>query len=214
MHAVSGESPLNKPCWKVVDEELFPKSDNPFDNPFYGYVVTHLDLPGGGNAKYFGIDVGDCVHVVPLEEDGTTYLVQQERPNIRKRTAPKLGPLAVPTVMELPGGFAKPGIPLIESAQRELIEEVGRYATKLIPAGVILPSTGVSNEHDSIFLGLNMGAVDCREPREATEQSMRVIQGPFDEMLDMLLDSEEPISAQTVAGMVRAQRVARKLGLL
>lgn len=103
------------PQWSVAGKQVYPKGENPLDNDFYGYQVTELLLPNGQPARYHGIDVGDCVHVVAVEPDETTYLVRQKRPNVMA-----IGAKEVPETLELPGGFADPAKSLEDSAQEEI----------------------------------------------------------------------------------------------
>src|SRR5882757_416607 len=101
--------------WTVTGETVWPKGDNPFGNRFYGYRETNLVLPDGRLATYFGNLVGHCVHAVAVEDDLTTYLVRQSRPNVRA-----IGQMTVPITLELPGGFADPDLGLEGSAREEV----------------------------------------------------------------------------------------------
>src|SRR5689334_11673674 len=102
--------------WQVVKEKVYPKGpqrrNNPFRNRFYGYRQTDLVLPDGRPATYHGVLIPNCVHLVAIEDDLTTYLVRQDRPNARRS-----GSLVVPKTLELPGGFAKDGLSLEDAVQ-------------------------------------------------------------------------------------------------
>ncbi len=193
--------------WKILREKVMPRGarrrDNPFRNRFYGYRQTDLELPDGRKATYHGVLIPECVHIVALEDDLTTYLVRQSRPNARQA-----GSLVIPKTLELPGGFAKEGLTLEAAAQNELAGEIKRYAGTMEKVGVILPSAGISNERDHIFMGTKLTPVVSAEEVEATEQDMRIVSGPFGKLYDSLLQSRSPVSAQTLAAM---GMVARRL---
>jgi hypothetical protein len=181
--------------WRATSEELFPKGENPFGNKFYGYRKTALDLPDGRNATYHGVLVSPCVHVVALENDETTYLVRQSRPNARQ-----IGELAVPITLELPGGFGDEN-DLEGSARTELREEVHRDAGTLEHIGTLYPSSGVSNEQDHIFMGTDLSAAPGYSSGEATEFDMDVVTGKFGTLYTDMLHQKTPVSAQTLAAM-------------
>jgi hypothetical protein len=186
------------PGWRVNDEIIYPSGNNPFNNRFYGYRDVHLTLPDGRLATYHGVVVPPCVHIVAVENDGTSYLVRQDRPNVMEP-----GAREVPQTLELPGGFARPELSLEGSAQGELAQEIGKSAGTLVKVGVLFPSHGISSERDTIFLGTDLE--DFRTASdEATEQDLSVVSGPFGELYDALRQETmngNPISAQTFAAM-------------
>lgn len=181
--------------WEITGEEVFDARNNPLDNPFYGYRRTKLRLPDGQRATYHGLIVSDTVHVVAVEDDLTTYLVRQKRPN-----AMGINQKDIPEVLELPGGFADERYDLAASANRELEEEAGLHASNLEHIGTLYPSVGVSNEKDHIFLGRLLEPV-ASPTGEATEQGLQVVSGPFGKLYDELLHSPGTVSAQTVAAL-------------
>ncbi len=184
--------------WKVDSERLYPKIDNPLGNFFYGYREIKLTLPDGQGANYFGVVVEKCVHVVALEDDDTTYLVRQSRPNVME-----VGGRKVPETLELPGGFANPQMSLEDSAQAEVEEEIHRHADSLVKVGILWPSVGVSNEQDHIFLGRELSEITDNNSAEATEQDARIVDGKFSELYEQMLRERLPVSAQTLAAMAK-----------
>jgi 8-oxo-dGTP pyrophosphatase MutT (NUDIX family) len=185
-------------AWSVKRESVYPKGNNPFGNPFYGYRKIDLTLPEGREASYYGVVVPPCVHVVALEDDETTYLVRQQRPN----TMP-LGGTSVPETLELPGGFAHPAQTLVASAAQELREETGRDAASMRPVGTLYPSTGVSSEQDHIFIGTELSAAERPNDQEITEIGMGLVSGRFGDLYMQMLTERLPVSAQTLAAMAK-----------
>jgi hypothetical protein len=186
--------------WHVAHRDFFARGDNPFHNSFYGYQRTQLVLPDGSPAIYHGIDVGDCVHVVPLDDDLTTYLVRQKRPNLLRP-----GMTEVPETWELPGGFV--GDREIEvAALEELAQEVGKRALRLTKAGVLYTAPGVSNETDTIYVARQLIDQPDAYRHEATEQDLQVMALPFGEAFDTLRSGREPATAATLAALAMAAR--------
>jgi len=181
--------------WQVTKEEVFPKRKNPLDNPFYGYRRLGVKLPDGRDARYHGVVVPDCVHVVALEDDETTYLVRQSRPN-----AMPVGNTEIPRTWELPGGFDDLS-DLAASARKELEQEIGKRAATLLKIGVLLPSPGVSSEHDHIYLGSDLEDVSIADEVEATEQDIEILSGKFGGLYHDMARQQTPVSAQTLAAM-------------
>jgi len=188
--------------WKVIGEELYRKGvdKNPLGNKHYGYRKVFLELPDGREGVYFGVDVSRCVHIVPVEDDLTTYLVWQSRPN-----AMLPGGKKVPRFLEFPGGFRSRRLNLENSAQLELTQEIGRYAGKITKLGVILPSVGLSNERDHIYLGEKLEQTKIIVSEEPTEQDIRVESFNFGTIYDRTRKSKVPVSAQTLSALSMAE---------
>jgi 8-oxo-dGTP pyrophosphatase MutT (NUDIX family) len=183
-------------AWRVVGETVYPKGDNPLGNPFYGYRTTDLVLPDGRSARYHGILVGDVVFAVPMEEDLTTHLIRQPRPNAR-------APLAadVPAYLELPGGSVHPGLGLAASVDREMCQEIGLRARTIEQIGVLMTSVGVSEERDTIFLATDLYSAGDDDHDEPTEQSIELVSEPFGRLYDQVRTGAVPVSAQTLASL-------------
>ena len=72
--------------------------------------------------------------VLPVHPDGSISLIRQLRPAIDR------------SVIEIPAGRLSPGEPPEECAGRELLEETGMSAERLIPLGSVYSSPGVFDE--------------------------------------------------------------------
>lgn len=187
------------PSWHIKSDVIYPAADNPFNNNFYGYRSTNLALPDGSEAIYHGVVMSDCLHIVAVEDDLTTYMVRQNRPNARIA-----GSDHIPQTLELPGGFQQAGLEKQAAANKELIEEIGKSAGSLMLIGRLYPSPGISNETDTIFLAKDLTSRIPLEETEATEQDMRIIAEPFGKLYDSLIHGNQPVSAQTLAAMTIA----------
>lgn len=187
--------------WILRREEILPKGENPLGNSFYGYRRADFVLPDGRTATYHGVIIPACVHILAVEDDLTTYLVRQKRPNVRR-----VGQLVVPETLELPGGFSDPELGVEASARNELREEVGLTAGRFAQIGILYPSPGISNEEDYIFLGRDLTPIVGGRSHESTEQDLRVVAGPFGKIYDQVIRNQLPVSAQTLAAFAMGAR--------
>lgn len=132
------------------------KSDYLFESKWFKLRQDQIVLPSGENITYTLIDHPGYAMVVPALENGDLILERIYRHTIQE------------TVIECPSGGLD-GEPPEIAASRELLEETGWQAKKLIPLGSYFGSNGISNEQCYIFLGQDLARVS--EPdRESTEQ--------------------------------------------
>lgn len=95
--------------------------------------------------------------ILPVEGE-SVYLIRQYRPIIRKE------------IYELPAGTIEEGETPLETAIRELEEEVGLKAEELTELARFFPSPGISNETMYLFLARKLRKVERRpEPYEVIE---------------------------------------------
>lgn len=182
--------------WRVIDETVHAKGENPMGNPFYGYRRSQLTLPDGRPATYHGVLIGDVVLAVPMEDDLTVHLIRQRRPNARALTDRD-----VPAVLELPGGGAHPGLSLAASVDLEMCQEIGRRATRLEQIGVLLTAVGIADERDTIFLATGLYPAVDEHHDEPTEQDIEVVSDGFGRLYDRVRAGRAPVSAQTIAAL-------------
>jgi 8-oxo-dGTP pyrophosphatase MutT (NUDIX family) len=97
--------------------------------------------PRTGEAHdFFGIGAPDWVNVIPLAEDGRVVMVRQFRHGAGALT------------LETPGGMVDPGETPAEAAARELFEETGYRAARVVPLGGVNPNPALFGNRLHVFL--------------------------------------------------------------
>ena len=97
------------------------------------------------------------------------------------------------------------GEPTEETAQRELIEEVGLRAGSLEVLTTVHNSVGFSDESITIYLATDLMAVERELTDSPEEMAMEIIRMPLVEAEAMIL-SGELTDAKTVIGVLAALR--------
>lgn len=103
-----------------------------------------LKTPDGREAKYEIIDHGGSVVIVPVDADGNLLFVRQYRH------------AAGLDLLELPAGTRDGEEPYEECAAREIREETGMEAGKLLRVGDFYLAPGYSSEFMAVFLATDL----------------------------------------------------------
>lgn len=104
----------------------------------------HLRTPDGRTVKYDIIEHTGSVILVPVDDDGQMYFVRQYRH------------AAQIELLELPAGTLETGEPPEEAAAREIREETGMEAGRLIEIGAFYLAPGYSTELMHVFLATGL----------------------------------------------------------
>ncbi len=156
---------------------------------FEGQVVRlYLDqvrLPNGKQAEREVVLHGGAVGIVPLDANGYVTLVRQYR------HAPG------EDLLEIPAGKLDPGEPPEECASRELIEEVGLAAGRLLKLSEFYTSPGFSNEVLHLYLALDL---EKREAAPEEDEFLEVERMTLPEALSAV-ERLEIRDSKTVAGI-------------
>lgn len=97
----------------------------------------------GQTHTFYVLESPDWMNVIPLTPEGNVVFVHQFRHGIEAVT------------MEVPGGLVEPNEPPQETARRELLEETGYAADKIIPIGTVTPNPAFLDNRLHTFLALN-----------------------------------------------------------
>lgn len=118
-------------------------------------VEDQVELPGGQTGDYIWIDQWlGAVTVIPRDENGK-ILVEAEYSYL-PNTA----------LLQFPGGRIEPGEEPLVAANREMTEEVGLYANRLISLGSYLIDHRRTSALMHVFIGEEL------EPRQSSSQDI------------------------------------------
>jgi ADP-ribose pyrophosphatase len=136
-------TPAPFPALQVTDSARL------YDSPWVGLRRDLLKLPDGGTQEYHVVEISDAVVVVPMMADGRIAMIWQYRyPHGKSH-------------WEVPAGRVEPDETPAHAALRELREEAGCVAERLVPLHGFYPINGISDHWAHAFV-----AVGCeqREP--------------------------------------------------
>jgi ADP-ribose pyrophosphatase len=156
--------------WQRKDKEIR------YDNPWLQISHEEVINPNGGDGIYGVVHYKNlAIGIIPIDEDGNTWIVGQYRYPLDAYS------------WEIPEGGGPLHIDPLESAKRELAEEVGLTADTWTFLLEMHLSNSVSDEKALIYVatGLHLGE---SEPEESEQLEIRKIH--FDELLDMAMRGE------------------------
>jgi 8-oxo-dGTP pyrophosphatase MutT (NUDIX family) len=156
--------------------------------------VSHHEVidPSGGRGIYGVIHFKNvAVGIIPLDADLNTWIVGQYRYPIKAYS------------WEIPEGGGRRDVPPIDSAKRELREEVGIEATRWTEVLRMDLSNSASDEEAIIFVAQDL-SFHAPEPEATEELAMRKI--PFHELFQAVMRGEMRDSL-TVAAVLKVQRM-------
>lgn len=149
--------------------------------------IDDVMTPSGGKAKREIIEHRGGAGIVALDEDGRILLVEQYRAPYDEVT------------LEIPAGKLEPGEDPAICAERELSEETGGTAEKIIPFGNVYPSPGYTNEVIHLFLAEN---VKIGEAHPDSDEFIDIKKFSVTKALDMIYEGKIK-DAKTVIGIMR-----------
>jgi len=156
--------------------------------------VERAELPGGRSVELDVVRHPGAAAVVPFESDDVVLLIRQYRH------------AAGGTIWEVPAGKLDGETPEV-CAARELEEEVGRRAGRLLPLASILTTPGFTNEVIHLFAAFELSPVPQRlEPDECIE----IVPMPLERALALIWSGELNDAKSALALL----HVARRLGRL
>ena len=116
-----------------------------YDNPWITVYEDHVVNPGGGENQYGHIHFKNkAVAIVPLDDEGNTWLVGQDRYTLGTYS------------WEVPMGGAALDEEPIDAAKRELKEETGLNAAKWTNIMHLHTSNSITDEEGFVFLAENL----------------------------------------------------------
>ena len=146
---------------------------------FSGHIIkVHLDtvlLPNGKTAMREVVNHPGGVGILAMDEKNNVLTVKQYRYVYGQ------------TLLEIPAGKLEPGEDPYAAAMRELREETGATADKLVSLGEIYPTPGFCSEIIRLYLARNL---TFGEMAPDEDEFLDVQYVPFSVMVDRVLRGE------------------------
>ncbi len=154
-----------------------------FEGKIIRVRVDDALLPNGRVSKREVVEHNGGVCVAPLDENGNLYFVEQYRYPYSE------------VVMELPAGKLEKGEDPYTAGIRELKEETGATAEKVISMGKLYPTPGYCGEIIHLYLatGLSFGSQDPDD-----DEFLEVKKIHINDAVKMVMDGEIPDSKTQV----------------
>lgn len=168
--------------WKTLD------SREVYDNPWITVFEDNVINPVGGKNVYGHVHFkSKAVAIVPLDNDGNTWIVGQDRYTTREYS------------WEVPMGGSDADEEPIDTARRELQEETGLKATTLTPIMRLHTSNSITDEEGFVFVarGLELGETNFDDMEDLAIRKL-----PLTEAVNMVIRGEI-IDAISVAALLR-----------
>ena len=172
--------------WKTLSSKPI------YSNKWLSLREDVAELPDGRTTIYGVVTCGHCVGILPFLDPDTVLLIQQYRYVAQRVT------------WEMPTGGSHAGESTEEAAQRELAEEIGYRAGRLVPVSTYHTSKSVMDETAHLFLAKELVRLE-RPPRDETE-FIEIRPFPFREVLQMVL-AGEIVDGMTVIAVLLAARL-------
>ena len=169
--------------WQIINQE------DKYENPWIKVVEYNVINPGGGKGIYGKVYFKNiAIGVVPLDNDGNTWLIGQYR-----------FPIDVYS-WEIPEGGGDIHTDLLVSAQRELLEEAGIKAKQWDKILDMHLSNSVTNETCVVYLARGLSFHEAA-PEESEQLAIKKL--PFKKVFEMVI-SGEITDAVSVAAIFKA----------
>ncbi len=145
-----------------------------FANHFSAQLDT-VKLRTGKITERLKIDHPEAAAVIPFVDSQRILMVRQWRYAIGQET------------LEIPAGKVDPGESLEACARRELLEETGHEASKLMPVFSYLPAIGYSNEVIGIYAASGLKRLSAAQDIDEIASVETIT---IEEAQDLMLDGK------------------------
>ena len=134
----------------------------------------------------------DAVAIVPVDSAGNLHLVRQSRPAVGD------------VLLEIPAGLIEVDECPEETAERELIEEIGLRPLELIPLISYWHAEGYSTGRIWLFLANGLETVTAYQPNP--DECLELVRIPFADAAAMVANGEFQDS-KSMLGIIFAQKI-------
>lgn len=168
----------------INDHEVVA-SRQEFDGRVVKVFLDDVTLPDGRLARWERVAHPGAVGMVPLLPDGTVVLVRQYRNAVRG------------VLLEIPAGKLEAGESPVQTATRELAEEIGMKAESIVKLAEFYNSPGYSDEFFHLYL---MRGLSRERGRTDPDEFLEVERLPIGTALKMV-SSGEIVDAKSIIGL-------------
>jgi 8-oxo-dGTP pyrophosphatase MutT (NUDIX family) len=163
-----------------------------YDNPWITVYEDQVVNPGGGRNLYGRIHFKNkAVAIIPLDDNGNTWLVGQDRYTLGHRS------------WEVPMGGAPTDEDPLEAARRELREETGLSAGRWTEIMRLHTSNSITDEVGLVYVAEDL---TCGETEFEETEAIEIRKLPVSEAVDMAVRGEIT-DAISVAALLGLQRI-------
>ena len=168
--------------WKKLDSRIV------YDNPWMTVFEDRVINPGGGQNDYGHVHFKTmAIAIVPIDEDGNTWIVGQDRYTLGEYS------------WEVPMGASEQGEKPLATAHRELREETGLSARTIKQIMRLHTSNSVTDETGYVFVAEDLSEGDTQF--DETEV-LEVRKLPLGDVVEMIFRGEMT-DAISVAAILR-----------
>jgi len=166
------------------------KSEEKYNNPWIK-VTEHQTINADGGDGIYGVVhyKNIAIGIIPLDEEYNTWIVGQYRYPLQQYS------------WEICEGGGLIDIDVLDSAKRELLEELGLKANNWNPVMEIHLSNSVSDEKGIIYIAKDL-SYHNPEPEEG--EVLQIKKLPFNKIYEMVMDGKITDSL-TVAGILKTK---------
>jgi 8-oxo-dGTP pyrophosphatase MutT (NUDIX family) len=155
--------------WKIK------KSIEKYKNPWIKVIEDQVIRPDGKDGIHSVIEMVNGVSVLPLDNEGFVYITKQFRYSLGKES-----------IEVVSGAIDKNEKPL-QTAKRELEEELGIVANEWTNLGLVNPFTSIVKSSATLFLARKLS---FKESNQDGTENIDLIKIKFEDALNMVMKSE------------------------
>ena len=160
-----------------------------YQGPVLRVCIEDVELPDGRSLELEMIRHPGASAIVPFEANGDVLLIRQFRHAVGG------------TIWEVPAGKLDGDTPEV-CARRELEEEAGRRAGRLVSLGNILTTPGFTDEVIHLFAAYDLEEVPTRRERD---EFIEVVRTPLPKALELVWKGELR-DAKSAMALIHAAR--------
>jgi ADP-ribose pyrophosphatase len=167
-----------------------------FEGRIFDVEILETRLPDGKLTHYDIVSHPGAVALVPVDQDGNIWFVSQYRAAVGK------------SLIELPAGLLEYGEDPLNTAQREIREEIGQASNNLEKLGELFLSPGYSTELIHIYLASELSPERLEHD---DDEFIDIVAVPIEKAYEMARNGEI-VDGKTLAALLLAQPHLERLG--